>query len=94
MTYPVLSSVIQSYLPMTRTFFTVRKSETTTSNLNSDLIDIKNCAFQWKMSFNPDPTKQAQEVIFSRMTTKVSRPKIFFNNVPVSQVDSQKHLGA
>ena len=24
------------------------------------------CAEQWKMDFNPDATKQAQEVIFSR----------------------------
>ena len=45
------------------------------------------------MSFNPDPTKQAQEVIFSRKTTKKIHPKIFFNNIPVSKADSQKHLG-
>ena len=25
---------------------------------------------QWKMSFNPDPSKQAQQVIFSRKTKK------------------------
>ena len=45
------------------------------------------------MSFNPDPTKQAQQVIFSRTTTKKIHPKIFFNNIPVSKADSQKHLG-
>ena len=45
------------------------------------------------MSFNPDPTKQAQEIIFRRKTTKKAHPKIFFNNIPVSKVDSQKHLG-
>ena len=44
------------------------------------------------MSFNPDPTKQAQEVIFNRKTTKGTRPKIFFNDIPVSKADSQKHL--
>ena len=42
------------------------------------------------MSFNPEPTKQAQEVIFSRKTTKKIHPKIFFNNVPVSEAYSQK----
>ena len=45
------------------------------------------------MSFNPDPSKHVQELIFSRNTTKVSHPKIFFNKVPVLQVDCQKHLG-
>ena len=26
-------------------------------------------AFHWKMNFNPDPNKQAQEIIFSRKKT-------------------------
>ena len=34
-------------------------------NLNDDLKKISKWAFQWKMSLNPDPNKQAQEVIFS-----------------------------
>ena len=34
-------------------------------NLNDDLEKISNWTFQWKMSFNPDVNKQAQEVIFS-----------------------------
>ena len=45
------------------------------------------------MNFNPDPTKQTQEAIFSRKTTKKIYPKIFFNNVPVSKADSENHLG-
>ena len=45
------------------------------------------------MSFNPDPSKQAQEVIFTRKVKKVVHPPIFFNNKPVQQVSSQKHLG-
>ena len=44
------------------------------------------------MSFNPDPTKQGQEVIFSRKTTKKIHPEIFFNNIPVSKADSPKYL--
>ena len=50
-------------------------------------------AFQWKMNFNPDPTKQAQEVIFSRKTKKVYHPPLMFNNAKVTQTTSQKHLG-
>ena len=35
----------------------------------------------WKMSFNLDPTKQAQEVIVSKRTTRKIHSKIFFNNI-------------
>ena len=38
----------------------------TTTNLNSDLSKISDWTFQWKMSYNSDPNKQAHEVIFSR----------------------------
>ena len=31
------------------------------------------------MSFNPDPLKQAQEVLFSNKVTKTNHPNIIFN---------------
>ena len=45
------------------------------------------------MSFNPDPSKQAQEVIFSRKSKRSTHPPLVFNNNNVSQTYSQKHLG-
>ena len=45
------------------------------------------------MSFNPDPSKQAQEIIFSRKTKKISHPSLRFNNSIVSQSPYQKQLG-
>ena len=45
------------------------------------------------MDFNPDPTKQPHEVIFSRITKEVCHPPLVFNNTNVSQSSSQKHLG-
>ena len=44
------------------------------------------------MSFNPDPSKQVQEVIFSRKLKNVSHPPLLFNNANVSSCKSQKHL--
>ena len=44
------------------------------------------------MSFNPDPSKKAQEVIFRRKVNNVSHPPLTFNNVDVGQILSQKHL--
>ena len=49
--------------------------------------------FKWKMSFNPDPTKPAQEVIFSRKLKTVPHPSITFNNNPLSICSAQKDLG-
>ena len=42
----------------------MKNNNLSTDQLNSDLEKIFNWAHQWKMSFNPDPKKQAQEVIF------------------------------
>ena len=45
------------------------------------------------MSFNPDPNKQAQEVIFSRKTKKINHFHLTFSKSTVNQSISQKHLG-
>ena len=55
-----------------------------TTNLNSDLRKINPWASQWKMTFNLDPNKQAQEVIFSRKIKKASHPPLNLNNNSVS----------
>ena len=77
----------------TSLFSVVRDINTSAAHLNNDLRKISNWAFHWKMSFNPDPSKQAQEVIFSRKHQKISHPSIYFNNNPIESVSSQKHLG-
>ena len=43
------------------------------------------------MIFNPDLSKQAQEVIFSRKIKKLLHRNLLFNNIPLSLF--QKHLG-
>ena len=63
------------------------------TNLNNDLRNITEWAFQWKMQFNPDPSKQANEVYFTRKTTSHDYLPIRFNCNPVQQCNSQKHLG-
>ena len=45
------------------------------------------------MGFNLDPSKHAQEVIFSRKIKKLLHPSLIFNSNNVLQVSSQKHLG-
>ncbi len=61
--------------------------------LNFDLNLIKSWAHQWKMSFNPDPSKQAVQLIFSRKRAPLNHPQIHFNDIQVSSVNEHKHLG-
>ena len=77
----------------TSLFSVIFDKDLSAKNLNDDLNRINNWAFQWKMSFNPDPNKQAQEVIFSRKIQKSSQPSLIFNNNIVTQSLTQKHLG-
>ena len=49
------------------------------------------------MAFNPDPKKQAQDVIFSRKSRVILHPSQVFNNNNnnnnVIKAANQKHLG-
>ena len=45
------------------------------------------------MIFNPDLTKQAQEVIISRKTKKMLHPCLLFNDIPLKNSISQKRFG-
>ena len=86
-----LSSNIKLLADDISLFFVIYDPVITTLEFNSHLSRVKQWAFQWKMSFNPDPNKQAQEVFFSRKLKKVCHYPLCFNNV--SQASSQKHLG-
>ena len=61
--------------------------------LNNDLNKISKWAFQRKMLFNPDPSKQAIEICFSHKRDNVSYPSLVFNDNKVQLANSQKHLG-
>ena len=77
----------------TSLFATVHNTKKATNDLNNDLTKITKWDFQWKMSFNPDISKQVHEVIFPRKRYVSSHPPLSFNNIPVVQTNSQKYLG-
>ena len=45
------------------------------------------------MKFNPDPFKQAQDVLFSREIKSQNHPCLHFLNNPINQKPLQKHRG-
>ena len=74
-------------------FSVISNKQSSVQNLNENLNKINHWAFQWKMNFNPDPSKQAQDVIFSRKLQKSVYLLLHFNNISVTQSTTQKHLG-
>ena len=46
-----------------------------------------------KMSFNPDQTQQAQDIIFSRKKNATTHPPLFYNNSEIKISLNQKNLG-
>ena len=71
----------------------MRDLNTSAIQINDDLEKVEAWDHQWKMSFNPDPLKQAQEVIFLWKRNKPHHPDIIFNSNPVKKSSYQKHLG-
>ena len=74
-------------------FVTVHIINKATNDLNNDLTKIVKWAFQWKINFNTDISKQAHEAIFSYKRFTASHPLLTFNNIPVVKTNSQKYVG-
>ena len=77
----------------TSLFSLVEDQQVSCDQLNGDLIKISEWAHQWKMSFNPDPSKQAVEVYFTVRLLPRNAPVISFNNTDITSSEYQKHLG-
>ena len=88
-----IKSQIKFFAGDTSLFSVVRNPEISTEELNHDLGLINNWAFQWKMSFNPDAIKPAEEVVLSNKRERCFHPPLFLNNIEVKRVNEHKHLG-
>ena len=88
-----ISSTNKLFADDTFIFSIVNVIDVCKHELNSNLRKISMWTCQWKMSFNPDVSKQTQEVIFSKRAQKLFQPTVLFNNIPVQHSTFQKHLG-
>ena len=88
-----IKSNVKFFADDTMLFSVVRDHVTTSNHLNHDLDIIYQWAYQWKMEFNPDPTKQANELLFSCKKSSPNHPQLMFNGTVVSKTYDQKHLG-
>ena len=88
-----LKSTVKLFADDVSLFSIVRDPVASAADLNHDLDLISRWASQWKMSFNPDPTKPAEEILFSVKRVSPVHPPLFFNGAEVKRVASHKHLG-
>ena len=64
-------SDVKLFVDDTSVFNVVFDADSSAEVLNQDLGAVQDWAYQWKMCFNPDPAKQAEQVIFSTKAFKV-----------------------
>ena len=88
-----LNSNVKLFADDTSLFSVIHNITDSANLLNSDLSKINEWTLQWKMSFNPDPTKQAQEITFSRKISQRNNSGLMFNNSIVNVTSIHKHLG-
>ena len=88
-----IKSICKIFADDTSLFSKVKDKNCSTVELNNDLKIISNWAFHWKMLFNPDPNKQAAEILFSKkQDEKDNYPPLNFNGNKFQTAISQKHL--
>ena len=83
-----LSSNAKLFADHTSLFSVACNANNTANKLNSDLEKNNKWANQRKISFNPHPSRQAQEVIFSKKTKKEYHPPMAFINNNVLETNS------
>ena len=83
-----LESNVKIFADETSFFSLVRGRNESSAKLGRDLGSVARWAHLWKMSFNPDPSKQAVEVHFSHKINPVDKPPLYFNNLAVASCES------
>ena len=92
--FPTNWTLRQNSLLMTYLFFFTNVTDNNDSStfLNNDRLFLSKWVHNWKMLFNPDPSKTDQEVIFSTKKQIETHPIISWNNIQVETASYQKHL--
>ena len=71
--------IVKLFADDTSLFTVVQDSNSAANGMNHDLELIRQWAHDWRMSFNPDPQKQAVEIFFSKKKVKADHPEVFFD---------------
>ena len=76
-----LNCIVKLFADDTSLFTIVKDPKIAADDMKHDLNLIQLWANKWRMSFNPDPRKQAIELIFSTKRDNSDHPMLYFNNL-------------
>ena len=88
-----IQSNIKIFADDTSIFSVLKDRISASITLNEDLYLISKWAYSWKMSFNPDPSKQATEIVFCKKRSDIQPPTLRCNNNMLAPTNSHKPLG-
>ena len=88
-----LKSDVRIFADDTSLFTVVDDRVTAHQTLQHDLNYVENWARQWRFEFNPDPMKPPVDLIFSTKTKPPTHQTLYFNGIPLTNVQEHKHLG-
>ena len=89
---PVLAGVLQRPVMISLPFLIYINDLSNELKSHAKLSLISKWTYDWKMLFNTDPSKTAQEVLFSRKRQVQTHPVLIMNNIQVERVPYQEHL--
>ena len=88
-----LKTNVKLFADDTSLFTTVKYISKSANALNNALSLVWKWAFNWKMLFNPNPSKSPQGMLFSRKNKLQIHPTINLNNIQVIRASYQIDLG-
>ena len=89
----VVNLFADDYIIRSSLFSKVHNPLLSAEMIKNDLNKISEWSHQWRIYFNPDPTKHAQEVIFKQKAKEIHHQTSYFNVAPVAHTNCQKNLG-
>ena len=85
-----MSSYIRLFADDTTIYIIVDSPDSAAQILNFDLEHIAHCAAIWFVNFNPNKN---EAMLISRKIHRINHPALYFNHIPMEEVQTYKHLG-
>jgi len=84
-----IHSPIRLFAHDTTLYIEIDDPQRAADSINADLAKIQSWANSWLVTFNPLKT---ESLLFSRKTYPPAHPNLYFNDTPIQEVSSNKHL--
>ena len=85
-----INSNIRLFADYTTIYIIVDFPDSAAQILNIDLERIAHWAAMWLVNFNPNKN---EAMLISRKIHRINHPALYFNNIPIMEVQTHKHLG-